>query len=84
MIPHPTELTALASPCVRGRASQEKESSKGTACLKVAERHARELSIFFKDLGQSSVLKSDGPYGFTYISAPLCCTEIGLNFSFIV
>ena len=30
-------------------------------------------------IGQSCVLKSDVQYGFPYISAPLCCTEMGLN-----
>ena len=29
---------------------------------------------------QSGVLKSDGPYWFTYISAPLCFTEILENY----
>ena len=32
------------------------------------------------NVGQSSVLKADVPYCFTYILAPLCFTEMGLNF----
>ena len=35
---------------------------------------------FFLGGGQSSILKFGVPYCFTYISAPLCFTEMGLNF----
>ena len=38
-----------------------------------------QISKIF-DIGQSSVLKSDVPYCFTYISAPLCFTDMGFNF----
>ena len=31
------------------------------------------------DIGKSIVLKSDIPYCFAYILAPLCCREMGLN-----
>ena len=31
------------------------------------------------DIGQFCVLKSDVQYCFPYISAPFCCTEMGLN-----